>query len=568
MAIEVVDYTPTGDVNTVMSAINVGGNAHLTIPVTCSGTGRLLITYLVAPYDPYAAAFYDDVQMQPVWVRSSGVSNAGEAACFIKTDPTEGTNDTDIYLGSADAGYLVQANSISLSGVNTSAPIGPIAFNTGSGTSASLTIPLQPGEKAFALIMFTIDGSVTCTPGGSQTELVNASTISGSFEGRQSITISEVENNTWTGSTACGWYAIGFAIRPAGSVATPPMPMLEAFTTRLESGTPTYITAIDDAYAQYLIDGGWEVVGDGPVASAFYDGPKALLETADFLGSGHALYDDCIAAAMDQFEILHDGRYIASCDPDYSEFGYSVFTEGPLALYVDHASADGYATVEGLRDHSAFSADSAFVTPAEDYPTGSYDRELAYIFLAHISAVRAGGITPRTAKMESLFERALTYVEYWVNDDWEGSAFEIKPFFMGVMGKTLIRYYTYIDQDARIITALDGLCAYLWTNAWQGGGFQYNINPDSDNYPGPGGSLLNNLIGPMFAWVGWKTGNIERIRQFELMFGQDLVNRTKFYVGKEWNQQHVLAFDGMEWRDEFYAATPVRRSGRLRRTVA
>jgi len=261
----------------------------------------------------------------------------------------------------------------------------------------------------------------------------------------------------------------------------------------------------------------------------------------------------------------------------YYANGWQYFTHGPARMYMKYGDAKWLDLVRGYRDWPAYSqADSLSYTI--DYGTGDMlQRELAYHVFALVWGVRFG-LSDRTARLSECREWLYEYMDFWVNGDWIGTTKEYHPFMCGITARAVIEDWG-ISGDARALQSVRDLCDLMWDEYHPAtAGMFYNANPHYTSEGGVSGSaksttgspVLNNLIGPAYAWVALQlrdsepTAAREYMRRADLMFaGSATVNNQ---VGKQFNQQHTWVFDQLRWRNEFYNPPP-KRSGRIGRVV-
>lgn len=431
------------------------------------------------------------------------------------------------------------------------------AYKThGADYGGTLNIPRSSGEMTVAACaQFAALDSANI--GGSQTQRSYHEWTAFGIIGSVRVATSEVEANPFTSSsTGTRHIIMGLSLRPTGSTGVPPVPCTESFDTDLTTYTDTWVAAIDDAY---LNDQGAIQPGQAGAAGCYYDGIHVLHETAHYLGlpRTHNYY----SAAYKAWICAYNTDFGPS---NWATPGWRIFSRGTLDLYRHYRSVALFDALYYHRNSAAYSGDSS---PQNDlYPLApeisSGIRELAYHLSSHINAAK-GGHTPRTTRYNTCIDWAYDWLQFGcVDSGWAGINMQHGPFMYGLLVRSLIEDWQ-TSQDARLIPALEIVCDYLWDEGWMPRyrGFEYDLNPSSVSTYGQvavthgGTPLLNNLIGPMYAWLGLQTGNLRRIEQFDLIFGGAVVNAGGFWSGKEWCERHTWVFEGLRWRSQFYTGT-------------
>jgi hypothetical protein len=261
---------------------------------------------------------------------------------------------------------------------------------------------------------------------------------------------------------------------------------------------------------------------------------------------------------------------------NYGIAAYKFFTEGPLLDYRHRGSLASKEITIGLRDNAAFALDAnslafSFGPGVQD----SFQRELAYHIRAHIHAGLAG-YAPRTARYAQLLDWGYEYFEKWFEDfAWVGGDVGVHTFMIGVLARALIEDHE-TSGDARLQPALTLACNWIRTNSWDASrlGFLYQNNAayryeggDGTNGASTVGSPdLNNLIGPMFAYLAKLTGDESYMQLADLSFAGSALNAGyTSTLSKQFNQSHTWVFDYFRWRHTFYNPPSRRNASRLRR---
>ena len=127
-----------------------------------------------------------------------------------------------------------------------------------------------------------------------------------------------------------------------------------------------------------------------------------------------------------------------------------------------------------------------------------------------------------------------------------------KPFMTGMLNDALIRYYTSVQADSRIVPAVKRAVDFMWANDWVASsqGFRYLDaacnNPSSGGTGGPTPDL-NNLITSGFAFVAKQTGDGSYADKADAAFA-GAVNSAWLTGKKQFNQAYTSSFHYLAFR--------------------
>lgn len=113
-----------------------------------------------------------------------------------------------------------------------------------------------------------------------------------------------------------------------------------------------------------------------------------------------------------------------------------------------------------------------------------------------------------------------------MNNAAAGGGPYVRPFMVGVVSKVLIQYYTQIDADSRILSALADVSDYIWTTcfkttagAWgAANAFLYSDRTGFDGDDAITQPTLNMLICPLYGWLWSQTGEQQYRDRGDLIF--------------------------------------------------
>lgn len=533
----------------------------LTLPHTIvSGTNRCLFVGISGVFSSAVSAAFNGLPMMPLkyaWKEFSTMT-------FYLLNPPVGAYNVVFTWTQTLGNYGCAAIGTCYDDVSQTVPYRLVPIGDGqTGVNPSLSVPTISGNKVLCF------GNVgDTTKGGSQTLITSITSNDTYSTVKLQATESEVESNTWS-PTASNWTLVGVSINPASVTGNKPIPAIEHFES--------YMDYLGNLQADGIIAGhtDWVANGDpnrtavsdvwienGVPFSQYYSGPKVMYDIGEYRGETVPWNE-----AGEKGLIVYDEAYmqLQSSEAGIRSIpGYRIFTDNARKDYEKLAKSIDLQIAEDLRDNAAYGLDS------NDMSHVVLCRENSYHIRAHIDCASLPGIAPRTTRYNQLVAWAKGHVNYWLNDDWIGIDIELQPFYMGLTGRALIMHQE-VTGDTEVLPLLKDLCDYM-EQYWDilGYGWWYQANPDYSggfgNYAAPS---LNNLIGPMHAWVAKNTGIQSYMDRADWSFvGSAMVAGTGYTTGKQFNQAHTWVFDQLDWRNEFYTATPTRRSGRLFRRGA
>lgn len=162
----------------------------------------------------------------------------------------------------------------------------------------------------------------------------------------------------------------------------------------------------------------------------------------------------------------------------WQEYDYYVNTianpDGQIPAYLNHT--DGFAqdvvratsrSAASLQNIEDILANGLYVNSNGGDPVDTlpYMREVAYSLAVFLNYQLAGGTLNSTqlARRDELLEYSIAHM----NNAAAGGGPYVRPFMVGVVSKVLIQYYTQIDADSRILSALADVSDYIWTTCFK-----------------------------------------------------------------------------------------------------
>lgn len=259
---------------------------------------------------------------------------------------------------------------------------------------------------------------------------------------------------------------------------------------------------------------------------------------------------------------------------NYKVAGWMRFPHGLYRDWEVNGNAASKSTLITLRDNGQTSAPEApgFESYAEKWKEHAYSRPIAYSLENNMLAERAGA--PRkVARVNMLVDMALGHIEQWTTGIFLDAPkwHFVQSFMTGLTSSALIEYYDRSVElgapDTRVPAALKKMADWLWVNMWVGnvggtpgawsdkggsgyGAFRYVVPSTptvGSNQPSP---ILNQLIGPSFAWLYKHTCDVTYKQKADLIFSGGIMLAKDLSRGKFFNQQHREVFNYLKWRDE------------------
>jgi hypothetical protein len=127
-------------------------------------------------------------------------------------------------------------------------------------------------------------------------------------------------------------------------------------------------------------------------------------------------------------------------------------------------------------------------------------------------------------------------------------------YMTGLLNDAMIKYYTFLDKDTRIIGAMKRSLDFMWSSQWikSAGAFQYATGycPGiADTSPAPD---LNLLIVNGYGWYAKVTGDLSYRQIGDTVFNMGVANawlgNTAAQGDKQFNQQYRSAFRYLAYR--------------------
>jgi hypothetical protein len=539
---------------------------------TCAADSYLL-AFLWAISDFNFSASYDDVEMLPLHYQNNNYKMVG----FKQANPASGVNEVEI-LWTQVAGEFYEAVgiSISLTGVDQTVQHGTVVAASGDSSTDPEDTPTITVETAAGEVVVIVCGTGAAEPGTGVTERDEIVSFPNGF-GRLYIATSTQAVNTYVQSVTGRWSMIAVSLKPVGAAGTRPVPGIELWRDRMLTG----IEMCEGVLAGYTDWVANEEPNNGAVVaiwaeqgpySWYYDHTKCAYKIADDMenrGVDSATVALFRESAWKNLFVVDAAYYQVT---GYFASGWRYFTDGPLMDYQYRGDLNSKAIILALRDTTPYGQEDV-LAPYETQETSNLERELAYQGWAHLNAVLAGH-APRTERYALFADWGYEYFDRWfVTFDWElpGSVEHYAPFLVGLLAHFLIRDHK-ITGDVRLQPALVLACDWLIANAWHAEDIAhtYSLNPESaEGLSDYGSPDLNNLIAHMFAYTALLTGDEDYMLWADKLFAGSALNGG-FYdgvQGKQFNQRHMLAFEYLDYRSQFYAAPTVRRRGGMRRRI-
>jgi hypothetical protein len=532
-----------------------------TIEITGAHRGLLVFGHFVHSASVAAVALCGSTEVPLVHMKEGG---AYTTIAWYLPQPPLGTQTITVYWGFVEGSYEPAAVALCLNGVDPNAQYDtPIVATSASTTTPSITAEMDAGD----LVIGIVEGDPS-SQGANQTEVLQVTT-NGSNYGALNIA-SKTANGAmaWTFGSSAARTMLALAFKPVGTRATPPLPAEEIFKIRLLEAGTNQADLVSAAHADYLAngpssDGALSIIGEQGDASWYYDATAVHYKIAEYRGET----SPWIETAQKSLYVADGVRYAPN---SYGVQGWVYFTHGPAIDWLKSGGAHSREIVQGLRDSPVYSQDGDYLGAENDL-----GRELAYCVFALVWGVRLELSPSRSSRITQCVDWLYDYLDYYATEDWSGTTKQASPFVVGLLARAAIEHYG-ISGEVRCLPAIELLCDYLWDEAWiaRSAGMRYNLNPDCIDEGGlsaNGSPVLNNLIGPMYAWAALQlkdsdpTTAREYMRRADLMFAgsASIANQTG---GKQFNQQHMWIFDFLRWRREYYSPPP-KRNGRIARSI-
>lgn len=186
----------------------------------------------------------------------------------------------------------------------------------------------------------------------------------------------------------------------------------------------------------------------------------------------------------------------------YNVPGFWAFTHGLAEDWLRNGTTLSRNAINSLASLSNYHRNS----PSEllEMQSDLYSRDNAYSGITYINQVRCGG-TPN-AFLTTRKTNALNHITAWTT----GTATFFRPFMGALTAWFLIDYYTYIEADPAIVTALAAMADYADLTCWVPSVNSWTYTDRSGFSTDPADRSpqidLNLLICPYYGWLWWQTG--------------------------------------------------------------
>lgn len=545
------------------------GTLSFNVTVNDTPNRALYVEFQVGSWDRTINATCDGVAMLPI-------EKSSTAILFYLWNPASGTPTVEINWTYVPGSYEAVAMAVPVYGVSQVVPYRNLKIGYGTGTTASITVPL--GSANDRVLAFLNSGYPTSVV---ETDCEEIGSVVGNLYGFGRITAAfgTVEEVEWSMSPSSGWVGFSLALRAAGDTGTPVIPCIQEFDGRaitdaiaLSNGSidinDDWQASAKDAAAIISTNAGAITAEQGPYG--FYYETEWMSLLANRLGASHEHYTLFHNGAKANVTVWNEASVSYN---NYIPYAYQIFTNGAATEWERNGQEGMRDLIEIMQLNAPYANETYTSLEAPDK-----SRECSYHIRAHLDAERVG-LPPVSGRLDALIEFAYGHLEYWFVDfGWEGVDIAVQPFMVGLTARALIQAWNR-QYDSRLVPLLKAACDFLRSDSWHAPtiGYLYQINPECDenSTDGPrstvGTPLLNNLIGPMNTWVGLQTGNETYIKYGDECFAGSAINGAYavdgIFAAKQTNQAHTWSNDFLQWRNAFYN-NKVSRSGRLFRRSA
>lgn len=293
---------------------------------------------------------------------------------------------------------------------------------------------------------------------------------------------------------------------------------------------------------------------DAKLLNTYYDALEAFWKAYDKTG------DATYLNYLDRAQAAYATYYV---DPNNGNVpGYWSFTHGLKQEYLRRADSAARTSLVSLSTNAAYHRDTPDTTA--ELEDDLLSRENAYAGMAHINAELCG--EARRSRLTTLKDNALSQIDQWCTSLTAGY---FRPFMGALTARFLIYYYTYIEADPAIVTALATMGDYMHSTCWVGASSSWTYTDRNvgstdpvDLDPQPD---LNLLIVPYLGWLWWQTGDQKWKDRGDAAFdgGVAVYDQYGFWVsgaylggmsgtsvnGKHVCQNFVWSDDYLYWRD-------------------
>ena len=322
--------------------------------------------------------------------------------------------------------------------------------------------------------------------------------------------------------------------------------------------------AMGGAYARYesdfahFADYQWGVDSTSPQGANFYD--RAMIYYVWWARTGNATYLDRankLALVTRDYLAGKIGPDPANptadiLNPAYYPQSYRMMLDG-VALHALVTGDTGSAkTVALVADNMAnphgywnYTAGVAPTSGSEGDPRNSA-RVLNAIIDASVLGVQSPAGYDYRAIMQDLVGRITAGQAANGSYPWTHQCGFNKPYMVGMLNDALIRYYTQVQADPRVVTSVKNAVDYMWTSDWfsASSAFTYiegTCASSSESGGAPGAADLNNLISSGYAFVAKQTGDASYYAKADAVFSGGVYGAW-LYGPKQFNQEYTASY--------------------------
>ncbi len=352
------------------------------------------------------------------------------------------------------------------------------------------------------------------------------------------------------------------AAPPAPATATPAAVL--AYMGAANVPSVAAVQAMGGAFARYeadfakLADYHWQIDSTSPQGANFYD--RAMIYYVWWARTGNATYLD----RANKLALVTRDYLAGKTGPDPANPTADVLT---LPYYPQsyRMMLDGVA-LHALVTHDTTSANTvAFVADYMANPHGYWNytagvaptstsdgdsRNSARVLNAIIDAYLLGVKSPAgydyRAIMQDLVGRIVAGQDSSGSYPYYHQCGYNKPYMVGMLNDALIRYYTQVQPDPRVVASIKRAVDYMWANDWftASSAFTYiegACSISSESGGAPGAADLNNLISSGYAFIARQTGDASYYDKADAVFAGG-VNGAWLYGPKQFNQEYTASY--------------------------
>ena len=351
-------------------------------------------------------------------------------------------------------------------------------------------------------------------------------------------------------------------VAPTPATASPAAVL--AFMGAAHVPTVAATQAMGGAYARYetdfahFADYQWGVDSTSPQGANFYD--RAMIYYVWWARTGNATYLDRankLALVTRDYLAGRIGPDPANPtadipNPAYYPQSYRMMLDGVALHALVSGDTSSAKTVALVADNMAnpngywnYTAGAAPTSGSEGDPRNSA-RVLNAIIDAYLLGVRSPAGYDYRAIMQDLVGRITAGQAANGSYPWTCQCGFNKPYMVGMLNDALIRYYTQVQADPRVVTAVKNAVDYMWTNDWfsASSAFTYiegACASSGESGGAPGAADLNNLISSGYAFVAKQTGDASYYAKADAAFGGGVYGAW-LYGPKQFNQEYTASY--------------------------